>query len=147
MKKGQADAIGILVIIVLLFLVLTFVFAIYINSQEDNGERRLQNVANNFANTWIGVTLCDGVDVGEALENCAIGDTIQVCGDSACELAKQSALSIQSSVDPRYGYTLQVLDNEFPIIDEKSSGKCLEKISSDKVIVNQDLYVKYSLCL
>jgi|SRR3989344_3552496 len=147
MKKGQAETMGILILIIILLIAGTFALGIYITNQPSPDSRRVQYIANNYVNTLVGISLCEGVSVSEAIEDCALADDLEVCGENGCELVYESAKTLQSTLDPKYGYKLEVLDAGEAIIEKTSDKKCSEKINAQDYPITPEITIRYSLCL
>jgi hypothetical protein len=143
MKKGQAETMGILILIIIILIAGTFALGIYITNQPSPDSRRVQHIANNYVNTLAGISLCEDVTVSDAIETCAVSLTLDVCGKNACDLVRENAQALQSTLDPKFGYELKDLDGETII----SSVECSEKISAQEYPITSDVIVKYALCL
>ncbi|MBI5797374.1 hypothetical protein HZA98_00535 [Candidatus Woesearchaeota archaeon] len=88
MRKGQAEIIGFLVIVLLLFFSLIFYFQ-FSNRHSTNlisdSEKVLE--VSNLLNAMKLYTLCEGGSLGDAIKSCAQGGGF-VCGSDSCSLVR-----------------------------------------------------------
>ena len=143
MKRAQAEALGILVVVILLLLALTVVLVFYIKSGSNEEPRRVQNLANNLANTFAGTTLCEGVDVAEAFDSCSLEG--EVCGVNSCDALSGVLDELFLSIDTKYGYRVTVSDGE-EVFFSRARGSCAEIISSQDYPTPSGHVLRVSLC-
>lgn len=150
MKKGQTEAFGMLVVVVLILLLITFVVGFMITRGSfANESKRVQYLANNFVNSWVGTTICEDAIVREALINCYIDPEIKSCGENSCEIATGVAQDMISGLDLNGGYSLIVFEDGFddePFLFLEKSGRCGEKVTSQVQQISEDVFVKLTIC-
>jgi len=93
MKKGQAEIIGFMVIILLLFFGLIFYFK-FANQDDTDllGEAEQNLEVSNLLNSIKKYTVCSGENLGDAIKSCASSG--QTCGEDACTLVKREVGNI-----------------------------------------------------
>ena len=146
MKKGQVEALGILVAIILILLVATFALGIILQKKTTTNTERTQYLANNIVGVWLSTTLCESYDVREAIVACYLEQ--DACGTDACELIETVQQNIIQTIDSKIGYTLNVIDEEQEkrIVPEKNRGDCQETVSAQEQYVDDNIVVRFSLC-